>query len=82
MHGRKLSPIVLDRVPNAYTDRDHALLKALNGHFKLGNFQRRDIDAGALSRLIGHKAVKHVSGALDQREAVFAITAEAAKARL
>ena len=80
-HGRKLSPIVLDRIPNTYTDRDGTLLKALHGTHKLAAFKRLDIDAGALSRLIGHGYVKHVSGMLDQRDATFAVTAKAASER-
>lgn len=80
-HGRKLSPIVLNRVPNAYTDRDAALLKALHGKHAVKPFARLDIDAGALSRLIGHGYVKHVSGMLDERSATFAITPKATAER-
>jgi hypothetical protein len=80
-HGKLLSPIVLDRIPNAYTARDAALAAALYKANGLKPFQRLNIDAGALSRLIGHKIVAHVSGNLDQRDCKFSITKHAEKTR-
>lgn len=81
-HGRKLSPIVLNRIPGTYSDRDHAALKALHAQYGAKPFDRRDGDAGVFSRLIGHGALRHVSGSLDMRDAKFVITAAAIKNRL
>ena len=80
-HGRKLTPIVLDRVPGRFTDRDLAFLRALYGAHKTGAFRRLDADAGNLSRAIGHGYIAHVSGALDQRDATFRITDKAVRER-
>lgn len=78
-HGRTLSPIVLNRVPNSFTDRDGALLKSLYAHFAGKPFQRRDLDAGAVSRLIGHGYVAHHSGMLNDRYAEFKLSAAGLK---
>ena len=80
-HGKRLSPIVLDRIPNSFTPRDKALLDALHAANGTKQFKRLDIDAGALSRQIGHGYVAHVGGKLDEREATFSITAKAIKER-
>lgn len=80
-HGKNLSPVVLDRVPNKFTERDHAMLKALHGNYGTKAFQRGDADAGAVSRLIGHGYVKHVSGNLDARDCTFSLTAKAISER-
>lgn len=74
MHGRKLSPIVLDRIPGSFTERDAAFL--LDLYRKHGNkpFSRFDADAGNVSRAIGHGYIKHVAGSLDSRTATFAVT--------
>ncbi len=80
-HNKRLSPIVLDRVPNAFTDRDGALLTALHTANGRKAFKRLNIDAGALSRLIGHGYVTPVSGMLDTRDATFALTAKAVTER-
>lgn len=74
-HDRKLSPIVLDRVPGSFTDRDLAFIRDLNEQHGGRNFKRANCDAGNLSRAIGHKLVRHVSGNLDARDCLFALTA-------
>lgn len=81
-HGRKLSPIVLDRIPGNFTDRDGALLRAMHAKFGEKPFQRLDLDAGAVSRQIGFGYFRHVSGNLDERTATFAVTAKARTERL
>lgn len=81
-HGKRLSPIVLDRIPGTYTDRDNAFLHDLYAAYGTKPFARRDADAGAISRLIGHGALHHVSGELDMRDCKFAVTAKAVKTRL
>lgn len=73
-HDRKLSPIVLDRVPGNFTDRDLAFIRDLHEQHAGRNFKRANCDAGNLSRAIGHKLVKHVSGPLDARDCLFALT--------
>lgn len=73
-HGRKLSPIVLNRIPGSFTERDAAFLSDLHGKHGVKPFKRYDADAGNVSRAIGHGYLKHVSGALDSREATFAVT--------
>lgn len=75
-HGRKLSPIVLDRIPGSYTDRDAAFCNALYSAHGTKPFQRGDADAGNVSRAIGHGYIKPVSGQLDTATATFAITAK------
>lgn len=74
MHGRKLSPIVLNRVPGSFTERDAAFLSDLHTKHGTKAFKRYDADAGNVSRAIGHGYLKHVTGALDSRETTFAIT--------
>lgn len=81
MHGHKLSPIVLNRIPNSYTERDAAFLRDLHTSYGVKPFARRDADAGAVSRLIGHGYLRHVSGELDMRDATFAVTAKAVTQR-
>lgn len=78
-HDRKLSPIVLNRVPGSFTDRDVAFIRDLHDQHGGRNFKRANCDAGNLSRAIGHGLVKHVSGALDQRDCLFALTAAGIK---
>jgi len=80
-HGRKLSPVVMDRVPNSFTERDHSALKDFHAAYGTKEFTRYDGDAGVLSRLIGHGYLQHVSGALDERTAKFKITEKAVKER-
>ena len=80
--GKNLSPVVLDRVPNSYTPRDAAALKGIHAQFQRKPFARRNLDAGVLSRLIGHSYVEHVSGGLDTRDATFKVTDKAVSDRL
>lgn len=74
-HDRKLSAIVLDRVPGNFTDRDVAFIRDLHEQHGGKAFKRANCDAGNLSRAIGHKLVKHVSGPLDARDCLFQLTA-------
>ncbi len=74
MHGKKLSPIVLDRIPGSFTERDAAFLLDLYHKHATKPFSRFDADAGNTSRAIGHGYLKHVAGSLDSRTATFAIT--------
>jgi hypothetical protein len=74
MHGRKLSPIVLDRIPGSFTERDAAFLLDLYRKHVTKPFSRFDADAGNVSRAIGHGYLRHASGSLDSRTATFAIT--------
>lgn len=73
-HGRKLSPIVLDRVPGSFTERDAAFLRDLHSKHGTKPFKRFDADAGNVSRAIGHGYLRHASGNLDSRDATFAVT--------
>lgn len=73
-HGKKLSPIVLDRIPGSFTERDAAFLSDLYAAYGNKPFARFDADAGNTSRAIGHGYLKHVAGSLDSRTATFAIT--------
>lgn len=74
MHGKKLSPIVLDRIPGSFTERDAAFLLDLYRKHANKPFSRFDADAGNVSRAIGHGYIKHVAGSLDSRTATFAVT--------
>lgn len=74
MHGRKLSPIVLDRIPGSFTERDAAFIGDLYTKHGTKPFKRYDADAGNVSRAIGHGYIRHHSGNLDSRTAEFAVT--------
>jgi hypothetical protein len=74
MHGKKLSPIVLDRIPGSFTERDAAFLLDLYRQHVTKPFARLDADAGNVSRAIGHGYLRHAAGSLDSRTATFAIT--------
>lgn len=74
MHGKKLSPIVLDRIPGSFTERDAAFLIDLYRKHVTKPFSRFDADAGNVSRAIGHGYLRHASGSLDSRTATFAVT--------
>lgn len=80
-HAHKLSPIVLDRIPGTYTDRDAAALKALYAKHGTKPFGRFDLDAGVAARLIGFGYVKLASGQPDERTCTLAITAKAVAER-
>lgn len=80
--GRNLSPIVTDRVPAGFTERDRSFLMDMHKAYGTKTFERRNLDAGALSRAVGAGYVKHVSGKLDERECVFQITSKALAERL
>jgi hypothetical protein len=81
-HARKLSVIVLGRIPGTYTDRDHAALKAVYGKHGTKPFPAYDLDRGVISRLESHKLISHVSGDLSLRDCRFAVTAHAVKTKL
>lgn len=72
--GRNLQPVTLDRVPGSFTTRDANFLHQLVREFGKKPFARMNFDAGLMSRLAGHGALRHVSGSLDTRDATFAVT--------
>jgi hypothetical protein len=76
-HDHKLRPVVPRPTPSNFTIRDEATTVALLAAYKHGDFKRGDIDAGYLGRNIGHRTIRHVSGDLASRDAVFACTVEA-----
>lgn len=75
MHGHKLSPIVTDRIPGSFSDRDRLTLLDLLATTAGKPFKRRDLDAGLGSRLIGHGYLRYVSGDLASRDCVLQLTA-------
>ena len=77
--GRNLQAVVLDRVPGTFTARDANFLHQLHDEYGTRAFERRNFDAGLMSRLIGHGALRHIAGGLDTRDATFAVTAKGAR---
>ena len=76
--GRRTSSrVMLDRVPDKFTDRDREALDWMSDEFSRRQFERKNIDGGVLSRLIGHGAVAHMSGDLSSRAAKFKLTGRA-----
>jgi hypothetical protein len=71
----KIDPSRFNAYPQGnMTERDDKNLKALRSAFGTKPFERRNVDAGILRRLMERGYVKHVSGNPDARDGMFAVT--------
>lgn len=80
--GRTLSPVVLDRIPAQFSERDSKFLSDLYAKYGRKQFERQKFDGGLMSRLVGHGYLELKTGNPDESTATFAITAKAVADRL
>jgi hypothetical protein len=73
----KIDPARFNMYPQGnMTERDDKNLKALKATFGQKPFERRNVDAGIIRRLMERGYVRHVSGSPDAKDGMFAVTAK------